>query len=428
MKRIIFTFLPVLLLNAAVLSQDLPYAKQIVQTLASQEYGGRGYSDKSDRKAAEFIAKEFEKLGVKPLVGNYFQDFTISVNTFPKDIFFEVNGKEFRLGIDYMINPGAPPAKGTYETVTVTRKDMLDKDKFIEQLAAAKGKVMVIKNFPDTSETREEKKAIGEILSLVRYAQDNPAEGTIILTKERIKGGILPVTLTTPTFTINVDSANITEINKVKFKIKSKFLEDYKTQNVVGMLEGKTQPDSFIVLTGHYDHLGKIGKQVYFPGANDNASGIAMILNMAEYYSKNPPDYSMVFIALSGEEIGLKGAEYFAENPLIELDKIKFLVNFDLAGTGDDGIKVVNGTIFKEEFALLQKINEDNKYLPKISKRGEACISDHCMFYRKDVPCFFIYTLGGIDAYHDIYDRYETLPFTEFQDYFRLMRDFFSEL
>jgi aminopeptidase YwaD len=136
----------------------------------------------------------------------------------------------------------------------------------------------------------------------------------------------------------------------------------------------------------------------------------------------------MVFVALSAEELGILGAKAFTDNPPIDLKKIKFLVNFDLAGTGDEGIKVVNGSVFKDKFDLLTRINTEQKLLPKVDIRGAACNSDHCLFYQKGVPCFYIYTLGGIQAYHDILDKSETLPLTEFADYCKLMIDFFNKI
>jgi Zn-dependent M28 family amino/carboxypeptidase len=169
-----------------------------------------------------------------------------------------------------------------------------------------------------------------------------------------------------------------------------------------------------------------MGNKVYFPGANDNASGTAMLLSFVKEYARHPPKYNTVFLAFSGEEIGLLGSKAFVEHPLTDLKKIKFLVNFDLAGTGEEGIKVVNGSIFKAQFDRLTKLNQQDHLLPKVEIRGAACISDHCRFYEKGVPSFFIYTQGGIKAYHDIYDRSETLPLTEFSHYFQLMQRFFA--
>ena len=135
-----------------------------------------------------------------------------------------------------------------------------------------------------------------------------------------------------------------------------------------------------------------------------------------------------MFIAFGGEEIGLLGSKYFTENPVLTLSKIKFLLNFDLAGTGDEGIKVVNGTEFPKEFNLLKSINKQHDLLKDVFSRGSACNSDHCYFYKKGVPSFFIYTLGGIKAYHDIYDKYETLPFTFFEEYSKLTHLFINKL
>jgi aminopeptidase YwaD len=206
--------------------------------------------------------------------------------------------------------------------------------------------------------------------------------------------------------------------------IKSVFFDSLRTQNIIGFVPGTEIPDSFMVFSAHYDHLGGIGDSCYFPGANDNASGIAMLLNLANYYQKNPAKYTMVFIAFGAEEVGLLGSKYFVENPLFPLEKIKILVNMDMMGTGEEGIQVVNATLFETEYNLLKKINEDHKYLANIKSRGKSANSDHHWFTEKGVPAFFIYTLGGVAHYHDIYDRAETLPLTEFEDIFKLLIGF----
>jgi Zn-dependent M28 family amino/carboxypeptidase len=171
-----------------------------------------------------------------------------------------------------------------------------------------------------------------------------------------------------------------------------------------------------------------MGKETMFPGANDNASGVSLLLNLVKHFSTTKPKYTIVFIAFAAEEIGLVGSRYFTEHPVFPLSNIKFLINFDLAGTGDDGIQVVNGKTYQQKFDLISKLNDDGKLLKQIKIRGEACNSDHCMFHAKGVPCFYIYTLGGIQAYHDIYDRAETLPLTDYQDYYTLLLKFIATL
>jgi Zn-dependent M28 family amino/carboxypeptidase len=182
------------------------------------------------------------------------------------------------------------------------------------------------------------------------------------------------------------------------------------------------------VITAHYDHLGGMGSETYFPGANDNASGVTMLLSLARYYGAHPQPYTMAFICFSGEEAGLLGSKYFSENPLIKLSNIRLLLNLDLEGTGDEGITVVNSTIYKPEFAVLNQVNDEFHYLVKIYPRGKAANSDHYWFSEKGVPAIFMYTMGGIKAYHDVYDISATLPLTKYEDLFKLLVKFNAKL
>jgi Zn-dependent M28 family amino/carboxypeptidase len=198
----------------------------------------------------------------------------------------------------------------------------------------------------------------------------------------------------------------------------------HNTQNVVGMIKGKLQPDSFIVFTAHYDHLGMMGKDVIFPGANDNASGVAMMLDLAHYYTKNPPPYSILFIAFAGEEIGLIGSYYFTQNPLVNLKKMCLLINMDLMSTGDEGLTAVNATEFPNLFENLKLCNNIGHYLPEISPRGKAQNSDHYYFTEAGVPAFFFYLRGNYHHYHDVDDTYEELTMSRYKEAFQLMADF----
>ena len=213
-----------------------------------------------------------------------------------------------------------------------------------------------------------------------------------------------------------------------KVNIDNKFINNFKAANVCGLVKGTVKPDSIIFITAHYDHLGGMGKDTYFPGANDNASGISLLLNLAQYYAKHPQKYSIGFMCFAGEEAGLIGSKYFTENPLVPLKNIRFLTNTDLAGTGEEGITVVNATEFPKEFGMMNAVNDENKYLVKINARGKAANSDHYFFTEKGVPAFFFYTLGGIKAYHDVFDKAPTLPLNEHEDLFKLIIKFNEKL
>lgn len=103
--------------------------------------------------------------------------------------------------------------------------------------------------------------------------------------------------------------------------VENSFVKKFNAVNICATVKGTAVPDSFIVFTGHYDHLGGMGAETYFPGANDNASGVALCMNLAKYYAKNPSRYSIAFILFAGEEPGLIGSKYFTEHPLIDMKK-----------------------------------------------------------------------------------------------------------
>jgi aminopeptidase YwaD len=215
----------------------------------------------------------------------------------------------------------------------------------------------------------------------------------------------------------------------IELDILNAWLPDYITRNVIAWIPGKSEPDSFLVITAHYDHLGMMGGQTVFPGANDNASGTAMLIDLARYYSlpENHHDYSLAFMAFSGEETGLLGSKHYTENPLFPLDRIKFLLNLDMVGTGSDGLLVFNGTTDSVRLETMNKINEQNKYLKELRARGVSRSSDHYYFYEKGVPAFFLLTMGSEHRhYHNIYDTREAVPLTKYNEVFRLITDFFD--
>ncbi len=426
MKKSVLLLSFLLIISFKSSAQVLEYAKEVVGTLASDKYKGRGYVDNGDKLAAEFIRSEFEKIGLLPYSNNYNQSFTTPVNTFPNAISLKLNGKKLIPGKDFLVGAGSPSIKGSFSTVSLSVAEMINEKVFIEKLSQTTGKFIVIPPYDKDLFSKEENDRINAVIGFLKYHENNPSKGTIFLTDNKLTWAGSTSVYPKPHFTISSEAFN-EELTDIEVNLKNKFYQKYKTQNVLGYIEG-TNTDSLIVLVAHYDHLGMMGKTATFNGANDNASGVAMLLNTAKYYAQNKPTYTTAFIAFGAEELGILGSKYFTENPLFELSRIKFLINFDLTGTGEDGIQVVNGSVYQEKFNQLRQINSDNNLLAEVKIRGAACNSDHCMFDKKNVPSFFIYTLGGIKAYHDIYDRPETLPLTEFEDYYQLILLFVESL
>tara|TARA_B100000809_G_scaffold264657_1_gene321079 strand:+ start:6628 stop:7923 length:1296 start_codon:yes stop_codon:yes gene_type:complete len=431
MKKIIQSFLIIVFfLNITNSFGQISYAKEVVKKLSSKKMHGRGYVKKGDLKAAKYIKKEFKRIGLLKYNDDYFQKFNFSINTQPSNLELKLNDTlKLTPGVEFLIDPSSPSIKGNFTTIHFTLEDILNTNWLIETLKSAKDKVLLIDTYSLDQFNTVEKNKITKTINYLKYSQDHLAAAVLVFSNKKLTWSGSTMQSKKASFVIK-KKINLKNIHTVNLNSKSLFIEKYTSQNCIGYLKGTSNTDSTIVISAHYDHLGRMGRKTYFPGANDNASGIALLLNQAVYFSKkeNTPKYNMVFIAFGGEEIGLLGSKYFTENPVLTLSKIKFLLNFDLAGTGDEGIKVVNGTEFPKEFNLLKSINKQHDLLKDVFSRGSACNSDHCYFYKKGVPSFFIYTLGGIKAYHDIYDKYETLPFTFFEEYSKLTHLFINKL
>jgi len=374
--KIALTIISILLIQA-VNAQDSTFARKMVDTLSSPYFWGRGYTKDGMHKATDFLAGQLKSFGVAPMDGqSYFQPFSYSINTFPGKMEVAVNGVQLVPGRDFLVSNESRGVKcegKLFQKDSVTFIDPTDR-------------LML---------TLEKK--------LTWSAEQKAQDYTWIQLDKNLQKTV-PAT--------------------IKTDIENQVIDNYQTANICGIVKGTSKPDSIIVYTAHYDHLGGMGADTYFPGANDNASGDSQVLSLAKYYAAHPQPYSIAFIFFAGEEAGLLGSKYFTEHPLIPLNNIRFLVNLDLEGTGIEGITVVNATVYPKEFALLQQINEKYHYLFKVNSRGKAANSDHYFFTEKGVPAIFIYTLGGIKAYHDIYDRSATLPLNEITNEFNLLVKF----
>lgn len=379
MKHILFLFS--FFSFTCIEAQDISFGKKMVDTLASPYFWGRGYTKDGMEKAADFIAAEFKNYGLKPMAGkSFYQHFSYPVNIFPGKMEVNVNGKQLVPGKDFIVDPAA---KGIKKDGKLIKKDSITfinpEERFIVRLED-KLTWSVSKEMADYSLVQIDRKSVN---GMPEYFNAN---------------------------------------------IENKFINKFKASNVCALVKGTDKPDSVILITAHYDHLGGMGEDTYFPGANDNASGISLLMNLAKYYAANPQEYSIGFICFAGEEAGLVGSHYFTENPLVSLKKVRFLLNTDLAGTGEEGITVVNATEYPREFSMLNAVNDEHKLLAKINPRGKAANSDHYFFSEKAVPAFFFYTLGGIKAYHDVFDKPETLPLNEHEDLFKLIIHFNKKL
>ncbi|MCS7019341.1 MAG: M28 family peptidase [Cytophagales bacterium] len=394
-------------------AQDMARVRHNIGVLCAPEMAGRGYALSGDKKAAEWIAAAFRQAGLQPFGNSFFQPFPLTVNTFYPQVALKVDGTVLQPGKDFIPNPVSGKGRGKARLVCL---DTL----------LAKGDSLALKNAMQTSY-----KGKGVLFRMTDYMQllERCPELLPKLNQAKVWVGTAP-TLTAhisgqalqPPFLI-VHSKNISTVaKKVAFRIDSELKTNYITQNVIGYIKGSKMPERFVVFTAHYDHLGTLGKQAYIPGANDNAAGVAMLIELAHYFRQHPPDFSVCFIAFSGEELGLLGSLHYTAQPLFPLANIHFLWNLDLIGTGKDGATVVNASLHPQAFERLKTLNDSLKALPKLVPRASAANSDHYPFTIKNVPAFFIYLMDkNYPYYHHPDDKAEHLPLDGFSGLFRLL-------
>ena len=405
-----------LLLTCAGVAQDMDYTKRIVKDLSSKEFHGRGYVKKGDSIAAVYLAKEMKKLKLKPFTENYYQAYTMSINTYPENPGLMLDGKELKPASEFVVNPDMKSEKAEVDLTWIT-KDVLTN--------------------PYARKTFMKKDHSNAFLAIDSTGLNNPqlydfaqammkenvfkAKGMVQI-NGKLKYSARTKTTDYPVFMVKSDVIS-PNVKKLSYDIKSEFIEEYQTQNLIGYIPGKV--DTCIVFSAHYDHLGYMGENMY-PGANDNASGVAMVLNLAKHFKaqKRKPHYTLVFALFSGEEAGLLGSKHYAEHPLMPLEQTKMLINFDMVATGSEAIYVINGKMVPKEMNKFHAINKEKNYVFKMFGTGESSSSDHAPFHDKGVKAVFFYTHGDNADYHETTDTADKLPYTQFEGIFKLVRDF----
>ena len=396
-------------------AQDLEHYKQIVKELSSSKYQGRGYAKGGANKAGKYLKKEFEKAGVDEVIC---QPFTIDINTFAGKMKMWADGKKLTPGVDFSMREYSP---GVYGEFPVYHVDTLnyDPEKMFADLAKPEYANCLVacefwfayrhsKDFSRLQKVGECTNA-GLIQTWTSPIKFYKAYGHRVVEK--------PIVWMTP--------ESIEGVKSVRLKVDNKFLKDYECFNVIAKVEGRKH-DSCYVFTAHYDHLGNLGKKVYYAGANDNASGTAAIVTLAEYYAKHRPEYDIYFIAFSGEDANLRGSEFYAKNPIVPLEQIKYLFNIDMIGDNNPVQYCEVSDKGMRGFALFEQINDEKHHFKSLNRGELAGNSDHYPFATRHVPCIFLENQEG-DAfpyYHTIFDTYENAVFDSYEPVFRLVRDF----
>jgi VanZ family protein len=426
---------------------NLQRAHRNIETLASPKMHGRGYVKAGEHKAAAYLRGRLRQLGLQPLAPDFTQPFTLDVNTFPAEMKMRVSYGMFGdfavVGNRRTLQPGrdfiTAPNSGDGHTTPGGRLLRLDTLAFTTDTARQK-LLRDIRRF----KAKQNGHYLGSLLLASRHEQLLATLPILQQAIDSLEARIVVV----PKLTASLAPTQVSQVrvelaqaryaefgskgglNSATLDVDAQVIYNYQTQNIAAIVRGRTQPDSFLVVSAHYDHLGMMGNKTYFPGANDNASGVALLLELAAHYARpeNQPAYSVVFLLFGAEEAGLVGSRYFVAHPLVPLPRIKFLVNLDLLGTGEEGATVVNGKVYEPAYQRLTALNDAHHYLPRLTARGRAANSDHFPFSEAGVPAFFLYTRGGSQVYHDVHDVPAALSLAGFAGAFGLVRDFLDDL
>jgi len=422
-----------------------------VRILTSSEFDGRLPGSEGYNKAAAFVANKFAELGLKPAGDEkYFQYFNVEYNKIESPAIFKsivdgdtVNGE---IGKDFVLRGFTGSNKFTLPVVFcgygLSRPDLNYDD--YAGINVKNKIVMVFKQNPKwknndkdwgTNYPREKSLVAKKhgakgilFLSLPNDAKPQPLIGSVMH-----GDGEQPIDF--PQLHISLEAANRLlsrtgfSISDVQTKIDEKkkplsmnlatkaqvevtaiYEKNARTMNIVAMIEGSDPKlkNEFVVIGAHLDHVGSQAG-LLFPGANDNASGSAGVLEIADAFVKGgiQPKRSVVFVLFASEEQGLNGSKHFVESWKNGYDKIIAMINLDCIGYGDS-IQVGNGKSAPKLWEIANQIDETS-FNSMVDRTWSGGGADATPFFEKDIPCLYFVTTNSYDHLHLPSDKVETL-------------------
>jgi len=421
-----------------------------IKFLASDEMKGRMSGSDELIKAAEYLKSEFVSYGLKPAFGDsFFQEFEFIRNVdITENNKLSINGNEYALNEDFIT--AAFSGNSTLKSAEIVfvgygiSAPKLNYDDY-ENINVEGKLVLALRNHPENDNPHSQFDTYASFRAKASNARDKGAAGIIFVNGflpegeedlSKIRYDNAPGLTDFPVISLSrnaaqnlftSDSKNLEELQKninsskkpssfIMNNIKANLTTEtstvkMKTVNVAGMVEASNPKfkDEFVVVGAHYDHIG-MGEFASFykgsdlqvhNGADDNASGTTGVLELAEYFAsiKDKLNRNMIFVAFSGEELGLLGSSYFVSNPPVGTDKMVGMLNMDMIGRLDKENKLeiigVGSSPFWKEILENKNVEGLKLSLNDVGMGG----SDHQSFINKDVPAVFFFT-GIHNDYH----------------------------
>jgi hypothetical protein len=421
-----------------------------VYFLASDELEGRKPGTNGGMEAARYIRDQFISFGLKPIGENGFQYFNVTTGiTKGVDNKLALNDSIFELNIDFIPMPFSSDADVTAEVVFAGFGFEIDHDSLqwndYKDIDAEGKWVLILRGDPEPDKEESLFISSSSDRDKALLARDNKAAGVLLVNGPQFGDKLLSGTFDRVTADVGIPVINISQsVANIILKNSGKNINDLEkeiiknmqtasfttgevvsgtteliknevqTQNVVAIIEGSdsTLKDEFIVIGAHYDHLGFGGEgsgsrtpdtMAIHNGADDNASGTAGIIELAEKLSNNKDQLkrSIVIMAFGAEEMGLLGSQFFTSNALVDLKDVKAMFNFDMIGrldTTDAGVMVAGTGTAVEFESWLASYEEESDLAFNHSPEGYGA-SDHASFYASNVPVLF-FTTGAHPDYH----------------------------
>jgi aminopeptidase YwaD len=388
--------------------------------LADDKLQGRRTGTPGEQLALDYISNQFQQIGLQPRgtqPGSFAQPFQVNEG---KQInpatHLLLNGHDLKLNTEYFPFPFSPNT-----SVEAAATPALKENgspwfyNLAEALAAAK--------------TNPHFDLLTHILETTKAAADKGATALLIYNSSAINdelqfnGKDKSPLQSIPVCYITKDAAGRyfkDEAAIVDLKIKTAIGDKIRTgQNAVGYIDNGAA--TTVILGAHFDHLGmgEDGNSRHtghsaeiHNGADDNASGSAALIELARFLKNSKArNNNYLFIAFSGEELGLYGSKYFTEHPTVPIGNANYMINMDMVGRLSDSSRALTIGGFGTSPAWPEVINTNDKFFTiKIDSSGTGP-SDHTSFYRKDIPVLFFFT-GLHTDYHTPTDDFDKVNYT----------------
>lgn len=409
-------------------AQDSIQAREYINQLTAPEMHGRGYAYRGDSIAANYIREQFKRLGIAPFASDdYYHKSSFICYAMEGPVTAQLDGETLTAWQQFSLAPYSATAHTTFNLIPVSAETVVNDD--LLKAFCDKNQKIIANSLLYIDQRKCKDKAVWKKVQwmLYRLSARNgqfPFKGFVIGTDN------------IPVWSFNAahrqcdyvlaylkGSRKIKKGCRLTLSYDNKFII-HNTQNVCAVIPGSGQSDSIVIIGGHYDHLGQMGDAVIFPGAHDNASGTAAVLDMAQYFKNHPPRHTTIFVLFCGEEAGLLGSKQFVRDSLFDFSKVKLMLNLDLMCGGDDGFTVVNsdGANTKNFYGTLVERNNELQWVKEVKPRKNANISDHAPFIEKGMPAVFIYTMGGrTGGYHQPDDTSENASLSYYERIVKLL-------